>query len=404
MALPLEGVTVLDLTQVLSGPFCTVNLGDLGADVIKIESFPGGDTTRAFDPKVNDESYCFSLVNRNKRSLAVNLKDPRGHAIVLALAREAEIVVENFRPDVKRKLKLDYDTIRALNPAVIYASISGFGQTGPYAMKGGYDIMAQGLTGIMRMTGEPDGRPAKVGIAMNDVAAGVTALYGILAAYIRRLRTGEGEYLETSLLEAGLAWSVWEAAAFFGSGELPIANGTRHRRSAPYQAFRTRDGYVTVGANTDKFWQAFCRDVIGRPEWIDDPRFADRGTRLAHVEALQDAIETVFVHETTAHWVERLDAAGVPAGPVLRYDETFEDPQVKARDMVVETEHPKMGRIRTFAPPIKSVNGLTSIRTPAPWLGQHTAEVLHGLGYTDGDIDALFAAGVVHDKYRHEAG
>ena len=213
MALPLEGVRVLDLTNVMAGPYCTMVLGDMGAEVVKVEAFPDGDTSRRFDPQVNGESYCFAVLNRNKKSLAVDLKNPRGKEIALALAKRADIVAENFRPGVVKKLGLDYEAIRALNPAVVYASMSGFGQTGPYGRKGGFDIMAQGMSGIMTMTGEPGGRPAKVGIAMNDIASGVTALSGILAAYIGRLKSGRGQYLETSLLEAGLAWSFWEFGA-----------------------------------------------------------------------------------------------------------------------------------------------------------------------------------------------
>ena len=233
MALPLEGVNVLDLTNVMAGPYCNMVLGDMGADVIKIETFPDGDASRRFDPKVNDESDCFAVLNRNKKSLAVDMKNPRGKEIIHKLAARADIVTENFRPGVVKKLGVDYDSIAKFNPGVIYASMSGFGQTGPYGRKGGFDIIAQGMSGIMMMTGYPGGRPAKVGIAMNDIASGVTALYGILGAYIGKLKTGKGQYLETSLLEAGLAWSIWEFGAFFGSGELPTATGTRHRRSTP---------------------------------------------------------------------------------------------------------------------------------------------------------------------------
>ncbi|MFZ2159658.1 MAG: CoA transferase, partial [Bradyrhizobium sp.] len=272
MPLPLEGVKVLDLTNVMAGPYCSMVLGDMGAEVIKIENFPEGDTSRRFDPQVNGESYCFAVLNRNKKSLALDMKNPRGKQIVSKLAEKADIVLENFRPGVVRKLGIDYESFRALNPGLIYASMSGFGQTGPYGSKGGFDIIAQGMSGIMMMTGYPGGRPAKVGIAMNDIACGVTALYGILGAYIGRLRNGTGQYLETSLLEAGLAWSIWEFGAFFGGGELPTATGTRHRRSAPYQAYRSQDGYVTVGAGADKLWRSFTTQVCGKPEWRTDPR------------------------------------------------------------------------------------------------------------------------------------
>ena len=400
MALPLEGVRVLDLTNVMAGPYCTMVLGDMGAEVVKIENPPEGDTTRRFEPQVNGESYCFAVLNRNKKSLALDLKSPRGKAIALELAARADIVAENFRPGVVKKLGLDYEAIRARNPAVVYASMSGFGQTGPYGHKGGFDIMAQGMSGIMTMTGEPGGRPAKVGIAMNDIASGVTALSGILAAYIGRLKSGQGQYLETSLLEAGLAWSFWEFGAYFGAGEIPLGNGTRHRRSAPYQAYRTKDGYVTVGANNEKLWKNFCTLVCRKPEWLTDPRFATQPARLRNADALEREIEAVFASATTAQWVAKLDEAEVPGGPVYRYDEALADPHVLARHMVEEIDHPKIGRMKMMGRPLKSTGELTAIRRPAPWLGQHSAEVLRDLGHGQEEIDRLFAERVIFDRYR----
>ena len=402
MALPLEGVRVLDLTNVMAGPYCSMVLGDMGADVTKIENFPEGDTSRRFDPQVNGESYCFAVLNRNKKSVALDLKEPRGKEVFMKLAAQADIIMENFRPGVVGKLGIDYDSVRAFNPGVIYASMSGFGQTGPYGRKGGFDIIAQGMSGIMMMTGYPGGRPAKVGIAMNDIASGVTALYGILGAYIGRLRSGAGQYLETSLLEAGLAWTPWEFGAFFGAGEIPGATGTRHRRSTPYQAYRTKDGYVTVGAGNNKLWNNFCTMVVDKPEWLVDPRFARLSSRLAHIDALEQEIEAIFTTQPTAHWVEKLDAADVPAGPVYGYEEIMNDPHIKARKMVVEIDHPKIGRMKTIGLPIKSSGELTAIRLPAPWLGQHSAEVLRTLGYDGADLDTLFADGVVFDRYRNE--
>lgn len=403
MALPLEGVKVLDLTTVMAGPYCSMVLGDMGAEIIKVEGFPEGDASRRFDPKVNGESYCFAVLNRNKKSLALNLKDPRGREIFLKLAAKADVITENFRPGVVKKLGIDYDAVSRLNPAVVYASMSGFGQTGPYGGKGGFDIVAQGMSGIMMMTGEPGGRPAKVGIAMNDIASGVTALYGILGAYIGRLRTGKGQYLETSLLEAGLAWTHWESGAYFGSGEEPAATGTRHRRSTPYQAYRTQDGYVTVGANNIKLWTNFCTMVCNRPEWMSDPRFRDLPSRLKNIDALQDEIEKVFATQPTAHWVELLDKAAVPGGPVYTYAQILDDPHIRARRMVVEIDHPKIGRMKSLGLPIKSTGELMAIRQPAPWLGQHTEEALGSVGYAQTDIDALFDDGVVYDKYREKA-
>lgn len=400
MSLPLDGVKVLDFTAIMAGPYCTLMLADMGADVTKIETFPEGDGSRRFEPKVNDESYCFAVLNRNKKSVALDMKQAEGKDIFLKLAKEADIIVENFRPGVTKKLGIDYEAIRKVNPGIIYASISGFGQTGPYGKKGGFDIIAQGMSGIMRMTGEPGGRPAKVGIAMNDIAAGTTALYAILGAYIKKLKTGEGIYLETSLLEAGLAWTFWEFGAYFGSGELPLANGTRHRRSTPYQAYKTQDGYVTVGGNNDKLWTNFCTMVLNKPELLKDARFNPLSARLKNIDELQDEIEKVFVTAPTAHWVEKLDAASVPAGPVYTYDQALADPHIVARQMVTEIDHPKIGRMKNMGSPVKTSVEFTKARMPAPWLGQQSAEVLKSLGYKDAEIDVMFTRGVVYDKYR----
>jgi crotonobetainyl-CoA:carnitine CoA-transferase CaiB-like acyl-CoA transferase len=402
MALPLEGVRVLDFTAIMAGPYCTLMLADMGAEVIKIENFPEGDGSRRFDPKVNGESYCFAVLNRNKKSVALNMKSERGREIFLKLARDADIVIENYRPGVTRKLGIDYPALKAVNPDIIYASISGFGQTGPYSKKGGFDIIAQGMSGIMTMTGEPGGRPAKVGIAMNDIAAGTTALYSILGAYIKRLKTGEGVYLETSLMEAGLAWTYWEFGAWFGGGEIPVATGTRHRRSTPYQAYRTRDAYVTVGANNEKLWEAFCVQVLERPELMKDPRFASRSARLKNIDALQDEIEKVFAAYPTDHWVKKLDAAGVPGGPLFNYVQALDNEHSRARNMVVEIDHPKIGRMKTLGNPVKASAELARSRLPAPWLGQHSTEVLKRLGHSDADIAALFADGVVYDRDREK--
>ena len=396
MPLPLEGVRVLDLTNVMAGPYCSMVLGDLGAEVIKLEN-PEGDSTRNFEPKVNGESYCFAVLNRNKKSISLDLKDARGKEIVLKLAATCDIVLENFRPGVVKKLGIDYDSLRQVNPSIIYASMSGFGQTGPYGRKGGFDIIAQGMSGLMMMTGYPGGKPAKVGIAMHDIACGVTTLYGLLGAYIGKLRHGQGQYLETSLLEAGMAWCIWEFGAYFGGGELPTATGTRHRRSAPYQAFRSKDGYVTIGASGDKLWRAFVTQVVEQPQWLEDPRFERNPLRVKNADALEALIEAILVTQPTAYWVGKLDAAGVPGGPVYTYDQTLRDPQVLHRKMVHELEHPVIGPMKTLGLPLKSSGELTTIRQPAPLLGQHSRAILGSLGYTDADARALIEQGVVRE-------
>lgn len=387
--LPLDGVKVLDLTRFLSGPFCTMMLGDLGADVTKIEEIGKGDDIRRLGPHINGESYCFASVNRHKRSIALDLKSEAGLKVALDLADQADVIVENFRPGVTKRLGLDFGTLSQRNPGLVYASVSGFGQTGPYTQRPGFDIIAQGVTGLMRMTGSEDSGPTKAGFAVNDVGAGITAVVGVLGALLHRANTGEGQHIDVSLVDSVLAWTVWESAAYFGSGELPIPNGSRHRRTAPYQSYRTQDGYVTVGANNDRLWQRFCEQVVERPEWVQDARYETLPDRLQNVDELQADIEAVFVNDTTAAWIERLDAAGVPGGPVYTYDQTLADPHVLAREMVMEMDHPVIGPMRSLGFPIKYSGTPLSVRSVAPTVGQHTREILEGLGYADADIDAL---------------
>ncbi|MGH8868800.1 MAG: CaiB/BaiF CoA transferase family protein [Actinomycetes bacterium] len=397
--LPLDGFRVLDLTRFLSGPYCTMVLAELGADVVKVERFPEGDDSRRLSPKVNGESYPFGMPNRSKRSIALDLKSPAGRDLFLRLAADADTVIENFRPGVMRRLGVDYEAVKAVRPDVIYVSISGFGQTGPYRDRPGFDIMAQGVGGFLRMTGQPDGRPAKVGIAINDIAAGATAIYSVMGAQMVRQRTGEGQYIDISLVDAGLAWTVWESGAFFGSGEAPLPTGTRHRRSTPYQAYRTSDGFVTIGAANDRLWERLCRDALDRPEWLTDPRFATLPDRMAHIDELEGEIEAITTTRTTDDWIETLDKAGIPGGPVLTYEETLNDPHVQARDMVVDLEHPIIGPMRTIGTGAKFSDLDFTVRGPAPWLGQHTAEVLRERGLDADEVARLFDDGVVFDAH-----
>lgn len=398
--LPLDGFKVLDLTRFLSGPYCTMVLADMGAEVIKVENFPEGDDSRRLGPKINDESYPSAMPNRNKKSLGIDLKSDAGRELFLKLAQGADLVIENFRPGVMKRLGIDYDAVRGARADILYCSISGFGQTGPYRDRAGFDIIAQGVTGFMRMTGHPGGEPAKVGIAINDIAAGATAAYSILAAQIHRMKTGEGQYIDVSLVDAGLAWTIWEAGAYFGSGENAEPTGTRHRRSTPYQAYRTADGYVTVGANNQRLWVRLCQDVLERPEWLEDERYATLPDRMKHIDELAADIEAILARQPTEHWVAVLDKAGVPGGPVLTYEEALHNRQVLARDMVVEMEHPKIGPIKTLGVAPKMSGTPFTIRTAAPWLGQHTTGLLEGLGLAADEIDALYRQGVVYDKYR----
>jgi crotonobetainyl-CoA:carnitine CoA-transferase CaiB-like acyl-CoA transferase len=397
--LPLDGFRVLDLTRFLSGPYCTMVLAELGADVVKIEQPVSGDDSRRLAPKVNGESYPFAMPNRSKRSVSLDLKTRRGREVFLRMVQTADLVIENFRPGVVQRLAIDYDVVRQRRPDILYCSISGYGQTGPYRDRPGFDIMAQGAVGFLRMTGHPDGRPTKVGIAINDIAAGVTAVYSILAAELLRRRTGEGQYIDISLVDAGLAWTVWESGAYFGSGEVPEPTGTRHRRSTPYQAYRTADGYVTIGANNDRLWERLVTAVLDRPEWLHDPRFHSLADRMRHIDELEREIEALTRTRTTAEWIEALDRAGVPGGPVLTYEQALSDPHILARSMVVELEHPVIGPMRTIGPPTKFSTIDYAVRGPAPWLGQHTREVLLEIGLSDEEVGALFADNIAYDAH-----
>jgi crotonobetainyl-CoA:carnitine CoA-transferase CaiB-like acyl-CoA transferase len=392
---PLAGVTVVDFSRYLSGPYCTMTLGDYGADVIKIEHPAHGDDSRNMAPFVAGESYPSAMVNRNKRSLALDLKGEQGRRIALALLARADVVVENFRPGVMGRLGLDYAAAKAANPDVVYCSITGFGQTGPDRTRAGFDIIAQGMTGLMRMTGAPGGEPTKVGVAINDLTAGLVAANAVLAGYIRRLREGGGQYIDVSLVDAGLALTVWEAGAYFGAGIEPQPEGSRHRYNAPYQAFKTADGYVTIGANNDRLWERLCRDVLRRPDLLQRPEYADARSRPAHADELAVELQEILQTAPTATWVAALDAAGVPGGPVLTYGQALAHPQAVAREMVVDIEHPTIGAMHALGMPAKLSETPASIRRPAPLVGQHSREILTELGYRAPDVDELIADGAV---------
>lgn len=384
---------VLDLTQVMAGPYCAMLLADMGARVIKVEP-PAGDSTRAMAGGRDGESAAFNAVNRGKQGLVLDLATEGARAAARRLAARADILIENFRPGVMRKLGLDYATLAESCPRLIYASISGYGQTGPWSGKGGFDLVAQGVSGIMSVTGEPGRPPVKAGIPITDLGAGLFALTGILAALHERGRSGRGQHIDTSLVDAGLALSVWEATEYFSGRGVPAPLGSAHRMSAPYQAFRCADGYLTVGAANQRTFERFAR-LLAHAEWIEDPRFATDGARVAHREALASAIEAVLAGDTRDAWLARLEAANIPCGPILNYGEAFETPQALAREMRVEVEHPGLGRLHTIGTPLKmSATPLDPTRR-APLLGEHTREILAELGYTAADIDALQVPGTL---------
>ena len=392
--LALDGLRVLDLTSQLSGPYCAMLLGDLGADVIKIERPGIGDDARAVSPKINGESAAFMTYNRNKRSVTLDLKAPGGRKIALALATRADVVPENFRPGAAARLGLGYDDVRAVNPRAVYCSISGFGQTGPYRERGGFDRIAQGMSGFMSISGEEDGPPLPLPIPISDIGTGMFATIGILAALAARGRTGLGQHVDTSLLETPIAWSIYEASSYFATGEVPVRLGPGHRASAPYQAFRTKDAWINLGGGSPGFWPKICA-LLGVPELVDDPRFRSPGDRVRHRKELEALLQPHFQKETTATWLDRFEAEGVPAGPILTYDQVFADPHVVHREMAVPIDHPIAGRTRVLGIPIKLSRTPGRIRRPAPTLGQHTAEVLGELGYDAEAIRRLRTEGVI---------
>ena len=393
MTRALDGIRVLDLTQVMAGPFCTMLLCDMGADVIKVEP-PAGDSTRRMPGAVGTDSPSFNAVNRGKHGVVVDLKQAAGRDTVRRLAVRADVLVENYRPGVLTRLGLGYDELAIRHPGLVYASISGYGRTGPSAGKGGFDLVAQGVSGLMSVTGAAGGPPVRVGVPITDLGAGLFALTGILAALLARAGTGRGQLVDTSLVDAGVALSIWEATQYFSGRGVPAPMGSAHRMNAPYQAIRCEDGYVTLGAANDRSFRRLC-DTLGHPEWADDPDYLDDAHRVRNRVALAARIEAVMASRGRAHWLALFDTHDIPCGPINDYAQALTDPHILARGLVVETDHPTLGRIKTLGTPLKLSDTPLTPGRPAPQLGQHTDAVLGEVGFSMDEIAELRRVGAV---------
>lgn len=396
----LEGVRVLDCSQILAGPFCSMLLADMGADVVKIEKPNGGDDTRRMGPPfIDTESAAFLAMNRNKRSIVLNFKEQSGVQAMKTLVKDADIVIENYRTGTMDRLGLGYKDLNNINPGIIYCSISGFGRTGPYANRGGFDLVAQGMSGLMSITGVPNSPPVKVGVPIADMNAGMFATYGILTAYINKLRTKKGQYLEISLLEAAIAYTVWESAGYFATGDIAEPLGSSHRNSAPYQALKTKDGHINIGAPNQSNWERFA-NAIERTDLVARNEFKDNASRLVNRESLEVELELTLTTKSSGEWLEVLEKCGVPAGPILNVSEVWNDPQIQARNMEVTLEHPTAGKIKNIGLAAKLYSTPGRITKPAPLLGQHTREVLMNAGYSKKNIEALVDSGaaVINDS------
>ena len=393
---PLSGLKVIDLTHVMAGPTCTLMLADMGADVIKIEKSPHGDDSRhMIPPKVGNETAAFLMMNRNKRGMVIDLKKPGGTMVLLRLLKTADVLVENFAPGVMERLGLGYQDLRNENPALIYCSLSGFGRTGPYKHRRGFDLIAQAMSGIMSFTGEgPHGPPVKCGAPLSDITAGILAAMGILAAYAHRLNTGQGQWVETSLFEAALVQTYWQSAIALATGVAPRAMGSAHPLNAPYQAFEASDGWIVVGGANHRNWLRML-DAIGAPELAEDPRFLDNAARMANREALETELVEHFRIRSSEHWLNALEERGVPCGPVCDMLQALADPQTLAREMVVEVEHSTVGPVKTLGLPVKFSQTPGGVRRSAPVYGEHTRDILRDHGFGDEEIAALEADGAV---------
>ena len=393
----LDGVRVLDLSRVLAGPYCTMMLADLGADIIKIEAPGIGDDTRHWGPPFSQggESAYFLCVNRNKRSLTLNLKSDQGIQILQELIRKSDILVENFRVGTLEKWGLSYEALQLLRPGLIYCTITGYGYTGPYRNLAGYDFIIQAQGGVMSITGPEEGEPYKVGVAIADITAGLFACNAILAALFDRQRTGNGQRIDISLLDSQVAWLANVGSNYLISGQKPHRYGNAHPNIVPYQTFKASDGYFALGIGNDNQWKQFC-ERTGKPEWAQDIRFSTNASRVKHRKTLVPLLEQLFLQSEVAHWLSILEAVGVPCGPINSIDQVLDDPQVLAREMVIQVPHPSAGSIRMVASPLKIPTAPVVVRFPPPMLGEHTEQILHDLlGVNQTGIDELRTAQVI---------
>lgn len=392
---PLDDLLVLDLTRALAGPYCTLMLADMGARVIKVETPDGGDDTRGWGPPfIAGESTYFLSVNRNKESLTLNLKHPEAQGVMRRLIERADVLVENFRPGVMDRFGFGYDAVHVMNPRLIYASVSGFGQDGPYRERVAYDLILQGMGGLMGTTGEEGGPPVKVGVAVTDIAAGMFAAYGVVVALHARARTGRGQLVDASMLDSQVAWMTNQAGSYFATGQNPKRLGTAHPSLVPYQSFAASDGYVNVAVGSEGIWSRFVA-AVGAPHLAEDERFRTNADRVRHRDALVALLKPIFASKSMAEWTAVLESAGVPAGPIYLLSDLFNDPQVRHRQMVVDVEHPKAGRIKQTGVPLKLSDTPGRVASPPPLLGQHTEDILRELGYSADQIAALRGHGAI---------
>ncbi|MDG1067571.1 MAG: CoA transferase [Sulfitobacter sp.] len=386
---PLKGMRVIELAHIMAGPVCGLMLADMGADVIKVEKPAGDDSRRFVPPEIEGESAAYMMMNRNKRGISLNLKDPAAVDILRKLLAEADVVIENYRKGTMEKLGLSYEDLAKVNPRLIYCEISGFGRTGPYAERGGFDLIAQGMSGLMSITGEGPGRPpVKVAAPISDINAGILGAMGVSAAYANMLQTGLGQKVDTSLFEAAITQTYWQSAIAFATGEKPEPLGSAHPLNAPYQAFQTSDGWINIGAANQANWLRFL-DVIKAPELDIDPRFSSNAQRAQNLPALIEILNTYLAQDTTQNWLTRMETAQLPAGPVNDILQMHADPQALAREMIVDVDHVVAGSVKTIGHPVKFSRTPAQVSAAAPILGQHTREVLSEMGYDSTQIDKL---------------